>query len=132
MEELAELLQSAADPTRLRLLRLLHEARTEVCGCELADSLVLPQYNLSKHLKLLRAAGLIASRKEGQWVYYRLRSQPDEARASLLRLVAAAPDRTLTSDRRNFAKRLRLRTDGKCLIGIRNPTLLRKAGRGGG
>ena len=127
MEELAALLKTAADPTRLRLLRLLHDAKTEVCGCELADSLVMPQYNLSKHLKLLRAAGLITSRKEGQWVYYQLSSRRDETQSTLLRLIAAVPDSAAASDRRNFAKRLKLRTKGKCLIGIQNPSLYPKS-----
>ena len=130
MEDLAELLKAAADPTRLRILRLLHEAKQELCGCELVDCLEEAQYNVSKHLRVLRQAGLIASRKDGQWVYYRLARGSAGSGALLLRLVAGAPDRRSVPVQRKLARRLHMRTDGKCLIGSQHqhaPRSLTKA-----
>ena len=117
MEDLAELLKAVADPTRLRILRLLHEAKQELCGCELVDCLDEAQYNVSKHLRVLRQAGLITSRKDGQWVYHGLARGSAGSCALLLRLVAGAPDERFVPVRRKLARRLRMRTNGKCLTG---------------
>jgi ArsR family transcriptional regulator len=65
------LLKAVADPVRLRLLHLL-TSRDEVCVCYLHEALELPQPTVSRHLAYLRKAGLVATRKEGLWVHYRL------------------------------------------------------------
>ena len=65
-----------ADPTRLRLLALLRtagrEGNGEVCVCDLVGVLGVPQPTASRHLAHLRAAGLVAARKDGAWCHYRL------------------------------------------------------------
>ncbi|NUP99488.1 MAG: helix-turn-helix transcriptional regulator [Armatimonadetes bacterium] len=71
MEQRADQLKALADPLRLRLLELLHE-RGETCVCELVDALGTSQANVSTHLRVLRAAGLVHSQKIGKWVFYRL------------------------------------------------------------
>lgn len=68
-------LKALADATRLRLLGLLMAG--EVCVCDLHDSLRLPQSKVSRHLAYLRRAGLVATRRKGLWVYYRLADGPD-------------------------------------------------------
>lgn len=130
MNTLAEVFKAVSDPTRLRLLRLLLEVGVEVCGCELVDSLLIPQYNLSKHLRVLRGQDLITSRKEGQWVYYRIGTMTDPARASLIRLIAQVPDRSAAGDVKRFQRRLKLRTKGRCLVGVQSIQLVPKAGKG--
>src|SRR3954464_7891013 len=64
-------LRAFADPVRLRLLNLLSEER-EICVCHLHGALELPQPTVSRHLAYLRKHGLVAGRKEGHWVHYRL------------------------------------------------------------
>jgi ArsR family transcriptional regulator len=64
------LLRALADPIRLRVVETL--ARGERCVCELTSELTLAQSKLSFHLKVLKQAGLIASRQQGRWMYYRL------------------------------------------------------------
>ncbi len=59
-----------SDRTRLRLLNLLLDG--ELCVCDLVDTLALPQPTASRHLGILRDAGLVVSRKQGLWRYYRL------------------------------------------------------------
>jgi len=66
------LFQALADPTRVRIVRLLAVTGEEACLCELVDSLLEPQYKLSRHVKILRQAGLLSVEKEGRWVYHRL------------------------------------------------------------
>jgi ArsR family transcriptional regulator len=60
-----------ADPTRLRLLSLIAAAGEACAACDLVEPLGVSQPTVSHHLKVLREAGLVASRKEGRWVYYR-------------------------------------------------------------
>jgi len=44
----------------------------EACPCEFSDSLQEPEYNISRHLKILRKAGLLSATKDGRWIYHRL------------------------------------------------------------
>ena len=67
--------QAFADPTRLRILNLLGQG--ELCVCHLVEVLEAPQPKVSRHLALLRRAGLVAVRVEGPWRHYRL--TPDAA-----------------------------------------------------
>ena len=70
MNDVAAVLAAIADPTRLRLLRLLHQQ--ELCVCELMDAVRLPQYTVSRHLRELRHVGLVAATRNGRWMHYRI------------------------------------------------------------
>jgi ArsR family transcriptional regulator, arsenate/arsenite/antimonite-responsive transcriptional repressor len=72
LDESTRTLAAFADPVRLRLLSLLCGDREEVCVCHLHGALELPQPTVSRHLAYLRKHGLVAGRKEGLWVHYRL------------------------------------------------------------
>lgn len=87
LSPLTGLFKALSDQTRLRIVALL--AHGELCVCHLEDALSLPQPTVSRHLAVLRAAQVVASRREGSWVYYRLAEQNDEAsRQQLEQLVA--------------------------------------------
>src|SRR6188508_3491545 len=113
MQNLPDLFKSLADPTRLRLLRLLDEAELHVN--ELVDVLELPQPTVSRHLGVLLRAGLVMRRRDGQWTFYswaapgpgedgalgallrgRLRAAPENAR-DLQRLEACLEARVRSS-----------------------------------
>ena len=113
------LFQALSDNTRLRIIRLLATANQEICLCELADALLEPQYKLSRHLKVLRQAGLLTSQKEGRWVYHRLAEAPDYLQ-QLYATVRSLPDSNeiYSTDLRHFKERMQLREDGRCRIGI--------------
>jgi ArsR family transcriptional regulator len=64
------MLDALADPVRLRLLRMLRHR--ELCVCELVEALGMPQYAVSRHLRKLRAVGLVTARRDGRWMHYRL------------------------------------------------------------
>ena len=68
--ELAIVFRALADETRLRILALLRDG--EVCVCHIQGGLKLPQPTISRHLAYLRNAGLVAARREGIWMHYRL------------------------------------------------------------
>jgi ArsR family transcriptional regulator len=70
-EETVAVLKALADPNRLRIFDLLMQGDT--CNCELNEKLGLPPNLLSHHLRVLREAGLIDSRRDavdGRWIYY--------------------------------------------------------------
>lgn len=71
MEADLEVFSACADQTRLRILFLL--AARELCVCELVEVLDMPQGKVSRHLAVLKRAGLVQSRREGTWIYYVLR-----------------------------------------------------------
>jgi ArsR family transcriptional regulator len=70
LEGLTTVYAALADPTRLRILSLLGDG--EICVCHLHASLDVPQPTASRHLAYLRKAGLVAARREGIWMHYRL------------------------------------------------------------
>ena len=71
MREVADLHKALADETRLRIVRLLQELG-EHCVCDVETGLDVTQSRASRHGTTLRQVGLVADRREGQWVYYRL------------------------------------------------------------
>jgi ArsR family transcriptional regulator len=66
------LLQAAADPTRLAILRQLSDC-DEVCACDFTDCCGLSQPTVSHHLKVLRDAGWVTTERRGTWIWYSLR-----------------------------------------------------------
>jgi len=119
MDAHAELFQSLADPTRLRLLNLLTQTG-EICVCELADALQVPQYNVSRHLQLLVQAGLLQDRRRGKWVYYGIASDLKPYQRSLLRAVEQLHEQRadFLQDENRARRRLKLRRGGVCCVGL--------------
>lgn len=70
-EQLAAVFASLSDPVRLRLFDLVRRAGTDgICSCDLVAPLERSQPTISHHLKVLREAGLVESRREGTWIWY--------------------------------------------------------------
>ena len=66
-----DLFAAFAHQTRLRILNLLLEQK-EICVCDLCEVLGEPQPKVSRHLAILRGAGLVQVRSEGKWKFYGL------------------------------------------------------------
>jgi ArsR family transcriptional regulator, arsenate/arsenite/antimonite-responsive transcriptional repressor len=64
-----EVFRALADPVRIELLAQI-AARGPLCVCHLQDDLPYSQSRISKHLGILRRAGLVTTRREGTWIYY--------------------------------------------------------------
>ena len=71
LEMKAEVLKALGQPTRLKILELLRGG--ERCVCEIFPAIQEEQSNVSRHLALMKDAGVLASRKQGQMVHYRVR-----------------------------------------------------------
>ena len=76
-----ELFKALSDETRLKIILLLHNR--ELCVCQIEAALGISQTKASRHLSLLRRAGLLKARREGLWMYYTL----EEPRSDLERCL---------------------------------------------
>ncbi|MBK1665284.1 transcriptional regulator [Rhodospirillum rubrum] len=70
MTDVVPFLSALAEPTRLRALALLADGR-EHCVCELMELLGATQSRMSRHMAILKAAGIVTDRRDAQWVRYR-------------------------------------------------------------
>ena len=71
MQTELQLFKALSDSTRLRMLLLLLN-NGELCVCDLMESLQIPQSTASRHLALLRSAGLVDGERRGTWMYYQV------------------------------------------------------------
>lgn len=71
MQDEAALFKVLGDPTRLRLAVLL-AIQGETCVCTLAQALDEPDFKVSRHLGIMRSAGMVEARRDGTWMYYQL------------------------------------------------------------
>jgi ArsR family transcriptional regulator len=71
-----------SDPTRRRLLNLMGE--DEICVCFFVEVLGEPQPKISRHLASLRQAGIVAARRDGKWIHYRIVPPPHPHAARIL------------------------------------------------
>jgi ArsR family transcriptional regulator len=101
MEKLFRVL---ADRTRLRLLSLM--TGQEICVCYLVEVLKTSQPKISRHLAYLRRSGIVAARREGRWMHYRVVPPSDPAAARILEEVQRrlAEDRAMQQDRARLVK----------------------------
>lgn len=84
----SELFKALGDPARLRLYLAITAAQPgEICVCELPD-LGISQATVSHHLRKLREAGLVSSRRQGTWVHYHAE---DAALVAARRLLDPGP-----------------------------------------
>ena len=79
--------RALADRTRLRLINLMGGG--EVCVCFFVEILGTNQPKISRHLAYLRRAGIVAARREGKWMHYRLITPNDSNAAGVLSDVQA-------------------------------------------
>ena len=104
MKETARFYRVLSDEARLKMLWLLFNHR-ELCVCDIMAALEITQSKASRHLAVLRNAGLASDRREGLWSYYSLRpiEYPDiEAQLKLLRASLSK-----RSDARQLLKKLK-------------------------
>jgi len=79
--------RALADRTRLRLLNLISDK--EICVCYFVEILGTSQPKISRHLAYLRRVGIVASRRQGRWMHYRLIAPRDVTAASILKETLA-------------------------------------------
>ena len=83
-----DVLKALADERRLKIVEML--TRGELCVCELAEGLDASDALISHHVKKLREAGLVRTRKVGQWLHCSLEPVAFEALAGKSAAIAEA------------------------------------------
>lgn len=117
IKSVENIFRALADQTRLRIARLLYVGG-EAAVCELTDALGLPQYSVSRHLSILRHAGIVGEKREGAWRYYSISAKPDTFSDKLLLLIKNdLTEEVFEKDLALLKKRLALRVDGRCVVG---------------
>jgi ArsR family transcriptional regulator len=96
--DLALLFAALSDRTRLRLLNLIGER--EVCVCYFVEILRQSQPKISRHLAYLRRAGVVAARREGKWMHYRIVVPSHDGAARILRetLAVLGDEKSMQTD----------------------------------
>jgi ArsR family transcriptional regulator len=82
LAEMENLFLALSDRTRLRILNLMRE--DEIAVCYFTEVLGVSQPKISRHLAYLRNAGLVAARREGKWINYRICRPEEDSAAKLL------------------------------------------------
>ncbi len=103
MRELELVLKAAGDPTRTRILKLLEGGG--LCVCQVQVVLGLAPSTVSKHLSILKTAGLVEDRRDGKWIEYALvREERNPFAKPLLAMLRGPLDRdpTVVADRRRL------------------------------
>jgi ArsR family transcriptional regulator, arsenate/arsenite/antimonite-responsive transcriptional repressor len=96
--------QALGDKTRLRLLNLM--GHQEICVCYLVEILGGPQPKISRHLAYLRSAGIVAARREGKWMHYRVVMPPHIGAAQILKQTLGwlKEEKSMQADRARLTK----------------------------
>lgn len=102
--DIQRLFGALADRTRLRLINLMRDG--EVCVCFFVEILGTNQPKISRHLAYLRRAGIVAGRRDGKWIHYRLNTPADPYAARLLADTQAwlAQDKEMQRDLQRLVK----------------------------
>lgn len=115
MRNFIRLTKALADPSRVRVLLALQGG--ELCACQISELFRLAPSTISRHLSILHHAGLVESRKEERWVYYRLpgRGTPvvvREAMAWVRKSLPGTPE--AREDRRRLKQILKINPSILC------------------
>lgn len=103
MRDLELALKAAGDPTRTRILKLLENGG--LCVCQVQAVLGLAPSTISKHLAILKIAGLVEDRRDGKWIEYAVpRTLRNPFALQVLTMLRGRLDRdpTILADRRRL------------------------------
>jgi ArsR family transcriptional regulator, arsenate/arsenite/antimonite-responsive transcriptional repressor len=103
-----------SDRNRLRILQLLRSG--EMCVGDIVEILRAPQARVSRHLAYLRKAGLVMTRKEGLWRFYKLSPARNEFHRNVLDCVATC-FRDVPEIQQDAARAEKVRRSGGCCPG---------------
>jgi ArsR family transcriptional regulator len=123
LRQAAYVFHALSDPTRIRIFNLLLQAGSDLAVGELVDALEERQYNVSKHLRILKTAGLVTERREGRFVLYGVAHFRDSLLLNVCDAIRHLPEEDLRRDREELVRRLLLRADGRTTVGLAKPHL---------
>jgi DNA-binding transcriptional ArsR family regulator len=104
LDDLTVVTKALSDPQRVRILSALKNR--ELCLCQIVELLQLAQSTVSKHCSILKQAGLVESRKEERWMYFKLPEHPSLEVQNVLEwtLQTARSTERIKSDNKKLKK----------------------------
>jgi len=122
--DLSFLFAALSERTRLRLLNLMNGR--EVCVCYFVEILGQSQPKISRHLAYLRRAGVVAARREGKWVHYKIVIPANIGAAKILRetLAVLREDKGMQADLTRLDKSCCVPQKVAALEGAPMPTII--------
>ena len=111
MDSFTAITKALCDSHRVRALMALRNG--ELCACRIIELLGLAPSTVSKHMSVLKHAGLVDSRKEGRWNYFRL---PDSGQPAAIEWIinSVADSPTILGDNKRLKQIMRLDADEIC------------------
>jgi len=102
LDKQEKIFKSLSDSGRIRIVKMLQ--RKPLCVCEIREILDLATSTVSKHLSILREAGLIVDWKDGKWINYMINPAPDPLASNALLYIQMQieDDDTIKNDRKKI------------------------------
>lgn len=113
-----KIFKALGDETRLRIVNILLQCETALCVCEMTDALGLPQYQVSRHLMILKNSGLVESERDGTWIYYDISKDLTECVDDVLKVIRKHFKKNYNEDMQRITRRLVKRESDRCVIGF--------------
>jgi len=102
MDKYISVFKALSDKTRIRILHLLLKAKCELCICEIMGALKIAQYNVSKHIKELKIAGLVKERKEKRFTFCSINKQNEKFYNIILKSIDSIDEKYFLNDNRSL------------------------------
>ncbi|MDD5134528.1 MAG: metalloregulator ArsR/SmtB family transcription factor [Phycisphaerae bacterium] len=114
MLEVLNITKALSDENRVRALMML--AGGELCVCQIIEMLGLAPSTVSKHMSILRQAGLVETRKESRWIYYRLADRNVPKACEILNWLQKhlKNDKKILDDAKQLRKMQKMSKDELC------------------
>ena len=102
LDKQEKIFKALSDSNRIRIVKMLQ--RKSLCVCEIKDVINLATSTVSKHLSILREAGLIVDWKDGKWINYTINPEPEPlvSNALLYIQMQIEDDDTIKNDRKKI------------------------------
>jgi len=113
MDNYIKTFKALSDPTRLKIVWLLTNINEKICVSEIVEVLGEYQYNVSRHLKVLKNANLIEEVKEGKWVFYYLSPIDDDFSHVIKKSISYIPENKMIKEMTKCKSLLSLREKNK-------------------
>lgn len=117
---IVNIFKALADENRVRALLALQ--KQELCVCQIVELLQLANSTVSKHMSILKQAGLVESEKKGRWVYYKLAENSAHSIDRILELISVETKRNLQikADAKKLKNILKFNPEKLCQIQHKN------------
>ena len=127
MLKIINITKALSDENRVRALMML--AGDELCVCQIIEMLGLAPSTVSKHMAILRQAGLVDKRKEGRWIYYRLADSSAEIESEILGWLQKhlKKDKTISDDAGQLRKMQKISKDELCQCYRKNTNYVKES-----